>query len=972
MVCLGLRIWLALGGGQAFWPDEARYGVARNAAYEVAHRHWRPALEMLLGGADHVLFRWVGLPAALAEYYIGSYHPALAACYFGLFSVGAIWMVWAVARRAGASEPEAMWAAVFAAASNSLFFYTRHYLPYDVSLFAMLGGLWLAIGPWSPRRSFLAGTCVSLGFLTYNGYWLLGACVLTLHAVLGDGGRRRLVARSSLAFLGLILPIGLFVAMGVLVAGNTLLSYRTFAQTVKQGDFHIGYRVIVEYLWSAENLLLVVLLAAFLYGLSASSTGEGARARMRWWAASVVFVYLGLVIFSDAVPVFMVYGRLSRAIVPFLCLGAGAGVARFLASRGASRRAWARVLVVLVACLAARNFAAPLSQVFPDRFLKIFAHKASEIPQGEYNFYRVLFTGSLWGRSLENADKEPGLKELLRLRNPLQYKPYQFEGYSDKQRSALNSADVAMRVLEVPERIDSPGRWDDYPGPVRMTLRFPSNRQHMAEPLVCTGRTGQGDVVFVRYVDATHVQFGHDHWGLPAEVSKTIETDYERPHELLICAGSLFPPPESGVYRRDPGLAVIGGQLVVLMDGLVVLSKSADFFPAPQRSIGFGVNLIGGSAAEPSFNGDVTDFRQAALEDFAPSNASIAAAEIVKNRGPEWAGAVGPVRMRFIMPAASPGPQEGQPLLSLMGPSDRQVLFVVRQGNKVRIGLDIIGRAAVWSPPLDGSPSGVDEAGISIGPLLPGAEAPVYGPAPGFVAMRNMAYVTFNNSLALFAETPLEGGGPCAAIFGMNIPGSTASAPYFKGELTSIEAIGLRDVIAGKAAGADSMLNAERVGWKGYTGPLELKVRFSEGHPGDTQPLLTTGVAGKGDIVFVKYAEDGNARICVDHWTAPLLESAPFALSPGTLHVLTLGLGSLYPPEGSLSAAEEGGLGAARDRMHIAIDGRTVLDRVQATYPSPPERLAIGANLIGGSSVGAAFYGKIEGISRVPLGAVPR
>ena len=170
LISLGLRVWLALSGGQAFWPDESRYGLARNAADELAHRHWRPAFEMLLGGADHVLFRWVGLPVAFLENYIGGQHPALAACYFGLFSVGSIWMVWAVARRAGASEAGALWAAVFAASSNSLFLYTRHYFPYDASLFAMLVGLWLAVGPWSPRRGpFLAGICASLGFLTYNG-----------------------------------------------------------------------------------------------------------------------------------------------------------------------------------------------------------------------------------------------------------------------------------------------------------------------------------------------------------------------------------------------------------------------------------------------------------------------------------------------------------------------------------------------------------------------------------------------------------------------------------------------------------------------------------------------------------------------------------------------------------------------------------------------------------------------------------
>jgi len=36
-VALGLRIWMAAGGGQEFWPDESRYGDARAAAGDYRH-----------------------------------------------------------------------------------------------------------------------------------------------------------------------------------------------------------------------------------------------------------------------------------------------------------------------------------------------------------------------------------------------------------------------------------------------------------------------------------------------------------------------------------------------------------------------------------------------------------------------------------------------------------------------------------------------------------------------------------------------------------------------------------------------------------------------------------------------------------------------------------------------------------------------------------------------------------------------
>src|ERR1700679_2179395 len=181
-----LRVWLAFGGGQAFWPDEVRYGSSQAAVYDIAHGHLKAAFSELLGHADHVLFRWAGLPAASAEYFFHIKSQAFAACYFGLFSVGVIFLVWAIARRSGGDERESLWAAFFAASANSLFYYSRHYFPYDVALFELLLGLWFALGPWSPVNSLLTGVIAGLGFLTYNGYWLLAACGVVFQSLLGN------------------------------------------------------------------------------------------------------------------------------------------------------------------------------------------------------------------------------------------------------------------------------------------------------------------------------------------------------------------------------------------------------------------------------------------------------------------------------------------------------------------------------------------------------------------------------------------------------------------------------------------------------------------------------------------------------------------------------------------------------------------------------------------------------------------
>jgi hypothetical protein len=965
-ISYALRVCLAFRGGQWFWPDEARYGIARDAAYEFAHRQWGLAFRSLLGGADHVLFRWIGLPVAAIEYLVGGNHPALAACYFGLFSVGVIYLVWAVALRAGAAEPEALWSAFFAAAANSLFYYSRHYLPYDAALFGMMLSLLLAVGPWSARRSFLVGVAAGLAFLTYNGYWLLGGCILCLHALLGAGGLRRLPARALLAFLGLLAPIAMFVALGAWASGGVLSSYRAFAGSVKQGNFHVGFRVVPEYLWAAEGPMLVVMLAAFGYAILAPAPGR--RRRLLWWASAIVGIYGGLVLFSDLLPVFMVYGRLSRCLIPFLCLGAGAGAAGFLEGRGALRGAWTGALLLLVAGLGAMSLSVPLRQVFPDRFMDVFSREVSGVPGRAYAFYRVLGTESLVEKVLGEGEKAQGYPELFHRDNPLQFRPYQFEGFTVEQRRQLDSSNVAMRVLETPMSPFVPGRWDQYPGPVSMTLVLPKDRKSLTEPLASSGRPGRGDIIFVRYVDSGHVQFGQDHWGAPPIVTKPVEVDYDRPHHLVISAGSLVPPDESSLFRREPWLEPMRGHLLIILDGRVVLSRNSSFYPAAPETILFGANLIGGSAVGYGFNGEATSFGQASLEDVAGSIAGIAGAKLGRDRPPEWEGAVGPVRIRFVMPPKAEGGELGQPLASVAGPGLRQVLFVLRDGGRVRFGVDTFGGSPAWSDPLDLSPTGTDEADVSIGSLLPDARAPLYQRYPGFARMRSWIYVRFGGRIVLLAPSPAVEAGACRFQFGVNIPGSTACGAFFMGEIPSIGALGLRDITVGREVPADALERLARPGWGGYPGPLKIGLMFSGALPGDSEPILTTGSTGAGDVVFVRYEAGGLARICLDHWGSPLACSDPFPTEPGKRHEVTLSLKSLFPPDapgvgsGRPSRAEE------QRRTRVDLDGRTILDCLLESHPAAPGSIALGANFIGGSSAGPAFRGEILSVDRAPTG----
>jgi hypothetical protein len=619
VVSYGLRVWLAARGGQNFWADEHRYEASQHVIADVGQGRWHDAGRELFGNAIHPLFAWFGLLPAMLEEVIGP-HPAMVAGYFALFSVLAIYLIWAVARRAGAGEPEALWAAYLAACANSLFYYSRHFFPYDISLCAMLGALWLGLGPWSWRNSLLAGATAAIGFLTYNGYWWLGGCVLILHALLGAGGRRRIVARAAWSAAGLLAVVAALAGLAAIQGYDLVGSSREFAGTITQGDFYSGYRQIPAYLWFAEGGSAVVWSAAFAFALWRAGH-ERRFGRLAWAAGGVVLFGGGLIFFSDIVPKFVVYGRLARGLVPFLCLGAAAGIVQYVESRPA-KRAWTVALALLVGGLAAMNLSRPLRQVFPEKFRRLAAATAAREP--DYRAYRLTFIEDLWGLPLDGA-LPPG-PAILRRSHPLQFRPYQFEGYGAAQRAAINRHDIAMQLIPWPGRLDPVDpRWRGYPGPARFVVRFPTNATGLSEPLVTTGHTGRGDIFYVHYLDATHLSFGLDHWGIGATVSAPIAVDYSQPHEIILLAGFLLPPADPAQESQRPELARQRGHLLISLDGRPAFSMAESFFPVPRDTIAFGVNFIGGSVARSSFTGNILEFGRPSATALASASSALAA-----------------------------------------------------------------------------------------------------------------------------------------------------------------------------------------------------------------------------------------------------------------------------------------------------------------------------------------------------------
>jgi hypothetical protein len=150
----------------------------------------------------------------------------------------------------------------------------------------------------------------------------------------------------------------------------------------------------------------------------------------------------------------------------------------------------------------------------------------------------------------------------------------------------------------------APGFWRTWrerhaTGAVRVEFRLPPAAAVIGrnEPLVVTGRTGAGDFAYVRYVDAAHVQFGVDHWGVGGALSEPVALDDTATHVLEVQFGSFYPDAPPDDARRK--------SMVLRLDGRELLRAPLPAHPTTNAEIRVGVNAIGGSSAGEKFSGEI-------------------------------------------------------------------------------------------------------------------------------------------------------------------------------------------------------------------------------------------------------------------------------------------------------------------------------------------------------------------------------
>ena len=465
-------------------------------------------------------------------------------------------------------------------------------------------------------------------------------------------------------------------------------------------------------------------------------------------------------------------------------------------------------------------------------------------------------------------------------------------------------------------------------GPMHLEVEFPANPTGQLEPLLYTGTT-VGDLVYVRYLNPTRIQFGLFHAGLGFLDGEPVTLTPGVRHSLDLDLGSLCPPPEHPQFAgwNEEEIIRVRTRLTITLDGHTMLARDFMAHPATPADLRIGTRPADLNVGEPGFTGWITIIRRGPLA-----------------RTPPWfgqsesGGAVLTLRL---------GPRRtgySEPLLCSGRTSNGDVLFITYLDHGyIRFGVDSWSRGTIVTDPIpvpDGSAS--HRLAVWMPPLArPSSTGGTSAPPPP-------------QRLTLVWEDRLLWDGPCefhaaspeSVFFGINPIGASSAEPIFAGQFISI-----RPTDPELRSGREDVLP---------NSPVSLLLLFPRHAIGRSEPLVVTGRPGAGDFVYVRYDDQGRVRFGFDHWGVSGTLSDPIEIDSAAAHRIEVMMGSLYPDAAS---TDQPPLPRER-RVVVTMDGRTVLTADRLCHPSLPRELYIGENPIGGSTCGERFTGRLLLVQR--------
>jgi hypothetical protein len=135
---------------------------------------------------------------------------------------------------------------------------------------------------------------------------------------------------------------------------------------------------------------------------------------------------------------------------------------------------------------------------------------------------------------------------------------------------------------------------------------------------------------------------------------------------------------------------------------------------------------------------------------------------------------------------------------------------------------------------------------------------------------------------------------------------------------------------------------------KDLPGPLRLHLRLPLKRTGIAEPLVTTGVTGRGDGLYVRYVSESAVVVGFDHWGFGSVESVPIPVDYDAEQTFWISFGGLLPaghPEA--------------ERVLVKLNGTVVLNQPFGFNVTAPQQIVIGENRIGLSTAQTVFTGDV-------------
>jgi len=466
-----LRSVLAVQGGQLFWPDETRFSYGYNSI-----------ISLLKGDTQSFFTVYVNAPAHSGFYLLSGIMGVIqkiisritnhdfqqmywvSALLFSIFSAGNILLVYLIALKAGAERGEALIAGVCMALSNSMFYYTRHLLPYDSSMFFALVALWIGLNEQRYRVYGISGFMIGLSIWVYSGYWIFCVAVVGVLALYKVRSLRECFLRGATMGIGSLLPVYVLLVFGLANGSDTAVSnFVRFLNTAKQGSFREGWTLPWEYFWHSEHGVLLIWLIGLVSALVILVRNPAARQTyFVYWIGAILAIYTIFVFGSSVLEKFVIYGRFARELIPFLSLIVAFSMYThrnvFLRHRVVSSLG-----VLFLTTQVFSNFYSPLTQKWPRDFYNNVTKTYGEVYRdvsvlGPSVNNQVTLDSSKKSLIVLNVDlpypvtgrkQEYSGKRLLKEGHPLSYWPYQYEGWSPTERKFLRISPLFMELIEV-------------------------------------------------------------------------------------------------------------------------------------------------------------------------------------------------------------------------------------------------------------------------------------------------------------------------------------------------------------------------------------------------------------------------------------------------------------------------------------------------------------------------------------------